>query len=119
MEISIELMGMVGVIALIVIHMIVMNIKDGEINKKLSRYGQSIDSLSQQNYLLRKEMLQLAKNRDKLMEEMNKTLKDRIKEQVQQSVYSPIKSTREAENAMKSFQEEQIDKKEERPTEIN
>ena len=122
MEISIELMGMIGVIVLVVILMIMMSIKDGETNKKLSRYEQSIDNLSQQNHSLRREILQLTKNRDAFMDEMDETLDGRVKEQVQQSVYPLIQSMREIENVMQSFQEEQverIDKIEERRTEIN
>ncbi len=122
MQISVELMGLIGVIALVVIIMIMMSIKDGETNKKLSRYEQSIDNLSEQNHRLRKEILQLTKNRDKFMNEMDETLEVRIKDQVQQSVYPLIESMREIENVMQSFQDEQverIDKIEERRTEIN
>jgi len=122
MEISLELMGLIGVIALVVIIMIMMSIKDGETSKKLSRYEQSIDNIAQQNHRLRKEILQLTKNRDKFMDEMEETLEGRVKEQVQQSVYPLIQSMREIENVMQSFQDEQIeriDKIEDRRTEIN
>jgi phage shock protein A len=122
MEISVELIGLIGVIALVVIIMIMMSIKDSETSKKLSRYEQSIDNLAQQNHTLRKEILQLVKNRDKFMDEMEETLEGRVKEQVQQSVYPLIESMREIENVMQSFQDEQvgrIDKIEERRNEIN
>lgn len=122
MEISIELMGLIGVIALVVIIMIMMSIKEAETNKKLSRYEQSIDNIAQQNHRLRKEILQLAKNREKFMDEMEDTLEGKVKEQVQQSVYPLIQSMREIENVMQSFQDEQIeriDKMEEKRVEIN
>ena len=122
MQISMELIGLIGVIALIVILMIMMGIKEAETNKKLSRYEQSIDNLAQQNHTLRKEILQLTKNRDKFMDEIEETLEGRVKEQVQQTVYPLIQSMREIENAMQSFQNEQIeriDKIEEQRAEIN
>ena len=122
MQISIELMGLIGLIALVVIIMIMMSIKESETNKKLSRYEQSIDNLSEQNHRLRKEILQITKNRDKFMNEMDETLESRIKDQVQQSVYPLIGSMREIENVMQNFQDEQverIDKIEERRTELN
>ena len=122
MEISIELMGLIGVIALVIIIMIMINIKDGEINKKLSKYEQSIDNLTQQNYHFRKEILQLTKNRDVFMNEMKNLLEDRVKDQVQQSAYPLIQSMREIENVIQNFQDEQverIDKIEERRTKIN
>ncbi len=122
MGISMELMGLIGVIALVVIAMIMMSIKESETNKKLSRYEQSIDNLAQQNHTLRKEILQLTKNREKFMQEMEEMLEGRLKEQVQQSVYPLIESMREIESVMQSFQDEQverIDKIEERKNEIN
>ena len=122
MEISVELMGLIGVIALVVIIMIMMSIKDSETSKKLSRYEQSIDNIAEQNHRLRKEVLQLTKNREKFMAEMEDTLEGKVKEQVQQSVYPLIQSMREIENVMQSFQDEQverIDKMEERRNEIN
>jgi len=122
MEISTELIGLIGVIALVVIILIMMSIKESETNKKLSRYEQSIDNIAQQNHRLRKEILQLTKNRDKFMDELDETLDGRVKEQVQQSVYPLIESMREIENVMQSFQDEQIeriDKMEDRRNEIN
>ncbi len=122
MEISVELMGLIGVIALVVIIMIMMSIKDSETSKKLSRYEQSIDNIAEQNHRLRKEVLQLTKNREKFMAEVEETLEGKVKEQVQQSVYPLIQSMREIENVMQSFQDEQverIDKMEERRNEIN
>ena len=122
MQISIELMGLIGLKALVVIIMIMMSNKESETNKKLSRYEQSIDNLSEQNHRLRKEILQITKNRDKFMNEMDETLESRIKDQVQQSVYPLIGSMREIENVMQNFQDEQverIDKIEERRTELN
>jgi len=122
MDISIEIMSLIGVIVLVVIMFIMMSIKESETNKKLSRYEQSIESLSQQNHTLRKEILQLAKNRDKFMDEMDETLEGRVKEQVQQSVYPLIQSMREIESVMQSFQDEQverIDKIEEQRVELN
>ena len=122
MDISIEIMSLIGVIALVVIMLIMMSIKESETNKKLSRYEQSIDNLSQQNHTLRKEILQLAKNRDKFMDKIDKTLDGRVKEQVQQNVYPLIQSMREIESVMQSFQDEQverIDKIEEQRVELN
>jgi len=122
MEISIELMSLIGVIALVVIILIMISIRDGETSKKLSRYEQSIDNLAQQNHTLRKEILKLAKDRDKFMDEMDETLEGMVQEQVQQSVYPLIQSMREIENVMQSFQDEQIeriDKIEEKRVEIN
>lgn len=122
MDISLEIMGLIGVVALVVIMLIMMSIKESETNKKLSRYEQSIDNLSQQNHTLRKEILQLVKNRDKFMDEMDETLEGRVKEQVQQSVYPLIQSMREIESVMQSFQDEQverIDKIEEQRVEMN
>jgi len=119
---TIELMGLTALTALMVIIIIMMSIKDSETSRKLSRYEQSIDSLSQQNHTLRKEILQLTKNREKFMIEMEEILKDSVKEQVQQSVYPLIQSMREIENVMQSFQDEQIeriDKIEEQRAEIN
>ncbi|WP_458700718.1 DUF6115 domain-containing protein [Sulfurospirillum sp. 1307] len=105
---SIELMGLVGVVFLVVIVLIFMSLKDSETSKKLSRYEQSIENLSQQNHRLRKEIIELGKQRDKFISEMDEILEDRIKEKVQQSVYPLIESMREIENVMQSFQEEQI-----------
>lgn len=122
MDISIEIMSLIGVIALVVIMLIMMSIKESETNKKLSRYEQSIDNLSQQNHTLRKEILQLAKNRDKFMDKIDETLDGRVKEQVQQNVYPLIQSMREIESVMQSFQDEQverIDKIEEQRVELN
>ncbi len=119
---TIELMGLVALTVLMVIIILIMSIKDGETNKKLSRYEQSIDNLSEQNHRLRKEILLLTKNRDKFMDEMDETLEGRVKEQVQHSVFPLIESMREIENVMQSFQDEQverIDKIEERRKEIN
>ncbi len=122
MEISIELMGLIGVVALVIILMIMMGIKESETTKKLSLYEQSIDNLAQQNHALRKEILQLTKNREKFMLEMESMLEGRLKEQVQQSVYPLIESMREIESVMQSFQDEQvkrIDKIEERKNELS
>jgi len=122
MDISIEIMSLIGVIALVVIMLIMMSIKESETNKKLSRYEQSIDNLSQQNHTLRKEILQLAKNRDKFMDKIDEMLDGRVKEQVQQNVYPLIQSMREIESVMQSFQDEQverIDKIEEQRVELN
>jgi len=119
---TIELMGLAGLTVLMVIIILMMSIKDSETNKKLSRYEQSIDNLSEQNHRLRKEILQLTKNRDRFMDEMEETLEGRVKEQVQHSVFPLIESMREIENVMQSFQDEQverIDKIEERRAEIN
>ena len=107
---SIELMGLVGVVFLVVIVLIFMSLKDSEVSKKLSRYEQSIENLSQQNHRLRKEIIELGKQRDKFIAEMDDILEDRIKEKVQQSVYPLIESMREIENVMQSFQEEQIER---------
>ncbi len=122
MDISIEIMSLIGVIALVVIMLIMMSIKESETNKKLSRHEQSIDNLSQQNHTLRKEILQLAKNRDKFMDKIDEMLDGRVKEQVQQNVYPLIQSMREIESVMQSFQDEQverIDKIEEQRVELN
>ncbi len=122
MEISLELIGLMGLMALIIIIWIMMSIKDDDTNKKLSRYEQSIDGLAQQNHKLKKEILQLTKNRDKFMSEMDYILEGRVKEQVKQSVFPLIESMREIENVMQSFQDEQverIDKMEEQKLEIN
>lgn len=107
---SIELIGLVGVVFLVVIILIFMSLKDSEVSKKLSRYEQSIENLSQQNHRLRKEIIELGKQRDKFIAEMDNILEDRIKEKVQQSVYPLIESMREIENVMQSFQEEQIER---------
>ncbi|MBL0686714.1 MAG: hypothetical protein JJV95_05025 [Sulfurospirillum sp.] len=119
---SLELIGLMGLMALIIIIWIMMSIKDDDTNKKLSRYEQSIDGLAQQNHKLKKEILQLTKNRDKFMSEMDYILEGRVKEQVKQSVFPLIESMREIENVMQSFQDEQverIDKMEEQKLEIN
>lgn len=119
---TIELMAIIGITVLIVIIFLMMSMKDGETTKKLSRYEQSIDNLSQQNHSLRKEIIELSKQRDRFIAEMDEILEDRIKDKVQQSVYPLIESMREIENVMQSFQEEQIeriDKMEERSSEIS
>ena len=119
---TIELMAIIGITALIVIIFLVMSIKESETNKKLSRYEQSIDNLTQQNHRFRKEIIELSKQRDRFVQEMDDILEERIKEKVQHSVYPLIESMREIENVMQSFQDEQIeriDKMEERSTEIS
>lgn len=119
---TIELMVLVALTALIVIIIIMMSIKESETDRKLSRYEQSIDNLSEQNHTLRKEVLQLVRNREKFMNEMQEILEGSVKEQVQQSVYPLIQSIREIESVMQSFQDEQverIDKIEEQRAEIN
>ena len=119
---TVELMGLVGLTVLIVIIFLMMSMKDSETNKKLSRYEQSIDNLSQQNHRFRKEIIELSKQRDRFIAEMEEILEDKIKEKVQHSVYPLIESMREIENVMQSFQDEQIeriDKMEERSTEIS
>jgi phage shock protein A len=107
---SIELIGLVGVVFLVVIVLIFMSLKDSEVSKKLSRYEQSIENLSQQNHQLRKEIIKLGKQRDRFIAEMDEILEDRIKEKVQHSVYPLIESMREIENVMQSFQDEQIER---------
>jgi len=122
MEISIELIGIIGLTVLIIIIFLMMSMKESETNKKLSSYEQSIDNLSQQNYRFRKEIIELSKQRDKFIEEMDEILEERVKEKVQHSVYPLIQSMREIENVMQSFQEEQIErieKMEERSSEIS
>lgn len=122
MDISIELMGLIGLTVLIIIIFLMMSMKESETNKKLSRYEHSIDNLSQQNHRLRKEIIELSKQRDRFIDEMEDILEDKIKEKVQHSVYPLIQSMREIENVMQSFQDEQIeriDKMEERSTEIS
>lgn len=122
MEISIEMIGLMGLSVLIIIIFLMISMRDTETTKKLSRYEQSIDSLSQQNHRFRKEIIELSKQRDKFIEEMDDILEERVKEKVQHSVYPLIESMREIENVMQSFQDEQIDridKMEERSTEIS
>jgi len=122
MEISIELIGIIGLTVLIIIIFLMMSMKESETNKKLSSYEQSIDNLSQQNYRFRKEIIELSKQRDRFIEEMDEILEERVKEKVQHSVYPLIQSMREIENVMQSFQEEQIErieKMEERSSEIS
>ncbi|WP_024954915.1 DUF6115 domain-containing protein [Sulfurospirillum arcachonense] len=119
---SLELMGLIGLTVLIVIIFLMMSMKDTETSKKLSRYEQSIDNLAQQNHRLRKEIIELSKQRDKFIEEMDDILEDRVKEKVQHSVYPLIESMREIEHVMQSFQDEQverIDRMEERSSEIS
>lgn len=107
---TVELMGLAGLTGLMVIILIIMSLKDSETNKKLQRYEQSIDNLSQQNHTLRKEILQLAKNRDKFMVEIEDNLEGRVKDQVQHSVYPLIEAMREIETVMQSFQNEQTER---------
>ena len=107
MEISLELIGLIGVIVLVVIIMLIGSMKEAETNKKLSRYAQSIDNLSQQNHFLKKEILALAKNKEQFIDEMEDELNRKIKEQVKQNVYPILNSMREIESVMQSFQEEQ------------
>jgi len=122
MEISIEMIGLLGVTILVMILFLTTSMKDAESKKKLSRYEQSIDNLSQQNHRFEKKIIELSKQRDKFVIEMDEILEERVKEKVQQSVYPLIESMREIESVMQSFQDEQvqrIDKMEERSTEIS
>lgn len=119
---AIETMALIGIGALVVIVFLIVTLKDMETAKKLSRYERSIDELSQQNHRLKKEIIELNKHKDRFIKEIEDSLQDDIKEQVQHAVYPMIESMREIENVMQRFQEEQlerIDRIEERSNDIS
>ena len=119
---SIEWMALVAISALVVIIFLIVTLKYTDTTKKLSRYERSIDELGRQNHRLRKEIIELSKHGDKLIEEVDNIVEDKVKEQIQHSVYPLIESMREIENVMQSFQDEQIqriDRMEEKSQDIS
>ena len=110
MELSLELMTLIGIIALIVIILLIMSIKDSETTKKLSRFEQSIDNLAQQNHDLKKEIHQLSTERDTFIAELELVLDEKIKDQIQHSMYPLVQSLNEIETLMQNFQDEQMER---------
>ncbi len=103
-------MGLIGVAVLVLIVFVLMSIKDSEINKKLSRYEQSIENLTQQNHTFRKEIINLTKQKEEFLSQIDDIVEERLKEKIQQSLYPIIESMREIESVMQRFQDEQIER---------
>jgi len=119
---STELIALIALIVLIILIFIIVTLKDADTTKKLSRYERSIDELGRQNHKLRREIIELGKHGNNLLKDVDNIVEDKVKEQIQQSIYPLIESMREIENVMQSFQEEQIqriDRMEEKSQDIS
>jgi uncharacterized protein YoxC len=113
---------LIALVVLIILMFFIMTLKDGDTTKKLSRYERSIDELGRQNHRLRKEIIELGKHSNNFLKDVDNIVEEKVKEQIQHSIYPLIESMREIENVMQSFQEEQIqriDRMEEKSQDIS
>ena len=107
---TIELMAIIGIAVLVFIIFLMVNLKDAEVNKKLSRYERIIEDLSRQNHSIKKEFEKQLAKRKEIMSELEEKLAKNVKEQVQSNVMPMLESMREIENVMQAFQDEQVER---------
>jgi hypothetical protein len=107
---TIEMMGIIGLIVLVIIVFLMVSLKDNETSKKLSRYERIIEDLSRQNHKIKRELEKQASQKKQMEIEIEERINKNIKDQVQQSVLPMLEAMREIENVMHSFQDEQIER---------
>ncbi len=107
---TIELMGIVGLAVLVIIIFMMVNLKDAETAKKLSRYERIIEDMSRQNHKIKRELEKQAAQRKQTELELEERLVRNVKEQVQTSVIPMVEAMREIENVMQAFQDEQVER---------
>ncbi|AFL67501.1 DUF6115 domain-containing protein [Sulfurospirillum barnesii] len=122
---SIELLGLVGLAALVIIVFLMVYIRDVEVNKKLLVYEKSIEELNYQNHVLNKalnELRSIEKEPTLDPKEIEKKIMFTLKEEIHKNVLPVIGALKEIENIIQDFKDEQstrIDRIESRTKEMS
>jgi len=120
--VNVEMIGLMGLGALVVILFFLIFLRDSEVSKKLGIYERVIEDLNRENHMLSKSIDKLASKDKHDIEAFKEQIQTEIKTQVQNSLLPMVDSIKEIEAVMLNFQEEQtyrIDSLENRTKEIN
>jgi hypothetical protein len=90
-------------------------IKDGDTNRKFSRYERVVEALVQENHNIKKQLKELQYNKSEIVgvsnvDEILEQISSKIDVQINSKIIPVLNTLQSLENSMNSFQNEQQDK---------